>query len=766
MTARDPAPVAAAWLPRAAVILCFSVIAVGVSSLRFTPGPGFEFYLAPFFFLLATHWFGLRVGLPATIVLMLPTWLWWGHPYSILTAALYIVVVDRLRRQRRSFTEATLIYYLLIGFWIGLLFLHTLYGVPAKLSAVIILRKLANDALCAALADFVLVYFRFDSAVFQLKRRPTMRIGSAMLASMTLFVVTTLSYLLLDEIRDFDKTFRSLRNRITTEVAFNLHHEESSSRGHIRRTFSLPLEGIDVPVMISPTPLSVGDGTELTRTLRCTTLDHQNSKQLSEKLRFDFWVNACQTGVARVHDQKIYFATSLRKVALSAYEEILLDLTGYLLLVLIGLGCYLQLRRRLDRSVKGWATLIAEFGTPNLSVPSVPIFHEFREAMDLFVRNNNRYVGAIEEREALDQARWDLKRAIDLTIASDIRYCAETGRISFLTFEQGACPKVQCISVHEADRQSLANVSAMSEVMVEFRMEDRPQSEWYMLVGRGLQDGGFWRAGFFLKLRQAKLAEDQMAHQARLTELGGMASALSHELKQPLFTIALAAENGLFQIGEDPAPMAQALARKFTRIEEQVERARVIIDRISRYARIDDQKQEPFELKAALTAATNFVRPLLVRSNVRLAIRFMEPTTLLVRMPRVGLEQIVVNAVQNSLDAIVARRERSGEHPCGDRIDITVVNAGSALEIRLEDTGTGLISGADRNAFDPFFTTKPAGQGTGLGLYISRQIMMEVGGSIRIANRDGGGAVVTLAIPAEAIAAPAQTEMEATEILV
>lgn len=747
-------------------LLCFAAVAAMASLVRFTPGPGFEFYAAPFFFLLVTRWFGLRAGIVAAIVLMLPTWLWWDHPYSIVMAVLFVTAVGLLRRRGRSYTEATLIFYLLFGFWAGLLILHLLYGAPVKLSAIIVLRKIANDAMCAALADIVLVCCQFDPKTLRLKRRRLMRISSAMLASMTMFVVTALFYLLLGEVRDFEKSFRSLRDRISTEVAFNLHDHQDSARAPPRNPMTFQLDGITLPLVISRSPMMVGEGTPLSRTLGCKVLDDQRDADPPRQKRFDFWVDACQVGVTRVHGQDVHYATSLRSVALAAYEEILLDLAGYLLLVLLGLGSYLELRRRLDRSVQGWADLVDQFGTPNLSVPSQSVFREFREAMDLFVLNNNRYAGAIAEREAIEQARWDLKRAIDLTIASDIRYCAETGLLEYTTFEHGAAAVVERISVHEADRQSLANVCAMTEMMVEFRIEGRPQSDWYMLVGRGLGSAGTWRAGFILKLRQAKLAEDRMAHQARLTELGGMASALSHELKQPLFTIALAAENGLFQIGEDASPAAQALARKFTRIEEQVERARLIIDRISRYARIDDAHQEPFELKAALTAATNFMRPLLIRSNVRLGIHFTVPPTVLVRMPRVGLEQIVVNAVQNSLDAIVARRAQRGEHLCGDRIDVVVADAGGTLEIRLEDTGTGLISGADRNAFDPFFTTKPAGQGTGLGLYISRQIMMEVGGSIRITDREGGGAVVTLTIPAEAIAPPVQSETHPAEVFI
>ncbi len=750
----SPLPSASAESPRSSgvlFLLAFAAVAAAASSVRFTLAPGFELYAAPFFFLIATRWFGLRVGLPAAIVLMLPTYFWWGHPFSIVMAAIYIVVVDVMRRRGRSFTGATLAYYLVFGIASGLLLLHVLYGAPVKLAAVITVRKLANDAVCAAIADAVLVFWQLDRGSWLLRRRRVTRISSAMLASMTVFVMSALSYMLLDEVRDFNHRFRELRNQISTELVYRLNDSRGPSGAARPALVSLSIDDIAVPVMTSSTAMPVGEGTALTRSLGCTVLDSDETVRSPDAQRFDFWVNACQTGVTRVDGRDIHYATSLKGVALAAYEEILWDITGYSFLALLGFASYVGLRRRLDDSVRSWAALVAQFGTPDLSVPSTSVFREFREAMDLFVITNNQYSAAIVERQALDVARRDLKRAIDLTIVSDIRYCLETGRLEYTTFEDEAGAVARSFVVHEADRQTLDNMSALGEVMIEFRIEGRAQNDWYMLVARDLCNAATWRAGCILKLRQAKLAEDRMAHQARLTELGGMASALSHEIKQPLFTIALAAENGLFQIGDDPSPPAQALAKKFTRIEEQVERARVIIDRISRYARIDEQNEEPFELKVALTAATSFMRPLLVRSNVRLAINFDAAPDLRVKMTRVGLEQIVVNAVQNSLDSIVARRAQSGEHLDGDRIDVTVIRYGAALEIRIADTGTGLLSGADKNAFDPFFTTKPAGQGTGLGLYISRQIMMEVGGSIRITDGQGDGAVVTVTIPAEAI---------------
>jgi signal transduction histidine kinase len=68
----------------------------------------------------------------------------------------------------------------------------------------------------------------------------------------------------------------------------------------------------------------------------------------------------------------------------------------------------------------------------------------------------------------------------------------------------------------------------------------------------------------------------------------------------------------------------------------------------------------------------------------------------------------------------------------------------SVIVVEIEDTGTGLQEGSQAKLFDPFFTTKPPGKGTGLGLAVCKSIVALHGGTIGIANREGGGVRATV----------------------
>lgn len=246
-----------------------------------------------------------------------------------------------------------------------------------------------------------------------------------------------------------------------------------------------------------------------------------------------------------------------------------------------------------------------------------------------------------------------------------------------------------------------------------------------------------------LRLETVEPANEPLLHQARLIDLGATASMILHELRQPLFTIGLAAENGLAVLTNVEGEAAAAAAKKFQRITTQVDRMMTIIPRLLAYSRPADDPASLTSVHAAIDAATTLMSPVARDADIRLVVDTQAVRDAWVQMNQTYLEQVIVNALRNAFDACGAiARER------GQREVRVVATCGSGrVTVDVEDTGPGLAPEAAKHAFDAFYTTKDVGKGTGLGLHICRLIVARAGGTATLCNRDGGGARFRTTLP-------------------
>jgi len=473
---------------------------------------------------------------------------------------------------------------------------------------------------------------------------------------------------------------------------------------------------------------------------------------------------ACQLERVDVGGRAFFSVYSVRSVAEAAYRGVLVAMIVPALMLAFAVIIDLLLVRTLKRSLQAWRVVTEGFGRPGLVAPPKLLFAEFEHPVRAIIAANNSFASVVEERERIAQAVSELKQQMDLSLAVDIRFDEATGTLVFNDISLSRKLQARSHIVHPNDCLAFADVSNAPEAFIEFRLAEADTGDWYLMVARDLLAPGRWKSGWIVRLRQSKLAQNRMLQQARLVELGGMASALSHELKQPLFTISLCAENGRLLIDQATADGVSRAHDKFDKISEQVNRARDIIARISRYARVENNDPEPLDLAEVISATLTFMRPLLVQQNVRATVALPEDLTVQLLAPRVGLEQILVNAIQNSVDAIATRRETE-EQPLVGAIEVTATLKDGALRIALTDNGTGLCLSHPETAFDAFMTTKALDHGTGLGLYISRQILMEMGGKMAIASRESPatGAVLTIDFPAFALVEPPRPDADAQE---
>ena len=114
--------------------------------------------------------------------------------------------------------------------------------------------------------------------------------------------------------------------------------------------------------------------------------------------------------------------------------------------------------------------------------------------------------------------------------------------------------------------------------------------------------------------------------------------------------------------------------------------------------------------------------------------------------------RVVLNLVSNACHALAQRSLAEPEHE--PVLRVRTERLGEGVEITVRDNGTGMPRDVAEKVFNPFFTTKPAGQGTGLGLSLSNDIVREHGGVIQCDSREGEYTEFSVFIPAESAARP------------
>jgi two-component system sensor histidine kinase DctS len=262
---------------------------------------------------------------------------------------------------------------------------------------------------------------------------------------------------------------------------------------------------------------------------------------------------------------------------------------------------------------------------------------------------------------------------------------------------------------------------------------------------------------------------DAVAHQARLTMLGEVASALAHQLNQPLTSItgyAAGVKRLLERSGQPDARLVDAMAR----LGDQAAEAGRIVKRIREFLTRRSPQREEMDLGAAAHRAID----LLGRELRRLQLQVewaIAPDLPPVDADPVLIEQVVLNLVRNACDEMAPlpaaqRRLRIAI----ERVDASARGAGDLLRLDVDDSGPGLRGRTVEQLVTPFYSTKP--DGMGMGLAICRSIIEAHHGSFDAGDGTLGGARFSIALPVagraaaqdtgEALIAAANTDSEDT----
>ncbi len=229
----------------------------------------------------------------------------------------------------------------------------------------------------------------------------------------------------------------------------------------------------------------------------------------------------------------------------------------------------------------------------------------------------------------------------------------------------------------------------------------------------------------------------ELLHVSRLSAMGEMASALAHELNQPLAAISNYMKGSRRLLASNPDANAAKIETALDKAAEQAIRAGQIIRRLRDFVARGESERRVESVGKMVEEASALG---LVGAQERgVSLRFdLDPANDLVVADRVQIQQVLVNLFRNALEAMAD----SATHELG----VTSARAADDMvEICVSDTGHGLSESALANLFQPFFTTKDAGMGVGLS--ISRSIVEAHGGRMRAETNDRGGASFLFTLP-------------------
>lgn len=237
---------------------------------------------------------------------------------------------------------------------------------------------------------------------------------------------------------------------------------------------------------------------------------------------------------------------------------------------------------------------------------------------------------------------------------------------------------------------------------------------------------------------EARRQQAQLAHVARVSTVGEMASGLAHQLAQPLSAVLYNARGALTRLASGPWNPDDARST-LTRIAQQAERAGEFVRSLKSFVRKAQPHLQATALVPVLEEALGFAD--LAARGERTELRLEINTTLpRVRIDRSLITQVVLNLVHNSIEAM---RTTPPPQRCV-LVSAAVIHRG--VEVTVRDFGSGLSDVVRPHLFQPFFTTRTTG--TGLGLSISRTIIEEIhGGHIWARPEPEGGATFGFVLP-------------------
>lgn len=241
-------------------------------------------------------------------------------------------------------------------------------------------------------------------------------------------------------------------------------------------------------------------------------------------------------------------------------------------------------------------------------------------------------------------------------------------------------------------------------------------------------------------LAELKAMQSRLVHAARLSALGEMSTVIAHQINNPLTTVLGDAELLIQDIPQDnPAhDSAQAVLRAGQRAKQVVERMLTITRR--------EEVPRELDLNDTVREAVALVGTQITSNRIDLTVDLAADLPPVRALPG-QLEDVWMNLLINARDAVLKQMEIDSSLEGQITVATRLTEDTNVVMVSVADNGCGMPAGQLSQIFDPFYTTKPRGQGTGLGMYIVRQILGDHDGEIALKSEPGHGTLVTIFIP-------------------